>query len=305
VLAEVTTRLRAELAAAGFGVEELVLEAGADVQERVAAAGLAVTPDATLAVAGEDGAAGVDLWLSDPRTHDSVFQHVDMPAVARQRAPSALAVRAVELLRASLLGEAPRETPAPTPPKPPPEKPDDAGARGGETSGRPTLSGELGAGMLYGARGVAPAFAPLLRFALGTKTWAARLNVLAPAFGGEVAAAGGSAALREELASLDATVTLPAEGPLAFVGFAGAGGYHWHVSGEPAAPNVGHDAERWGATVDVGAGMMFRFGTRFGLILDAQALWFAPPLAVRIAGVEAGRSGEPTLCASLGLWVTL
>ncbi len=313
VLSETTTRLRAELAAAGFDVDELVAEPGADPEELLAARTTSAPPSATLSVTEHDDTAAVDLSFLDPKTHERQVRHVDMPPVARQRGPSALAVRAVELLRASLLGEAPREAPTPEPPKPPeprsreprPGRDDGTPDRGRASARAPWLVGELGAGMLYGARGISPAFAPLLRFQAGTRTWAGRVSLLAPAFGGEVSAAGGSATLREELLSLDATVTLPAKGTLAFVGSAGAGGYHWHVSGEGTTPNVGHDVERWGAVVEAGAGALVRLGARAGLLLDAQALWFAPPLVVRIAGVEAGKSGQPTLCASIGFWVAL
>ena len=55
---------------------------------------------------------------------------------------------------------------------------------------------------------------------------------------------------------------------------------------------------------EFGAGALFRFGRHFGLLLDAQGVIFAPPVTVRITGTEAGKSGEPTLCTTLGFWVT-
>jgi hypothetical protein len=228
-------------------------------------------------------------------------RHVEAPPVARQRAPSVLAVHTVELLRAALLAPATGET---TFSKPPPKTIPKEDERGHQQN-RIAIGGELGAAMLYGGHGISPAFAPFVRFLLGNRTWGGRLNVIAPAFGSEASAAGGKASVRQELLSLDAMVTWPAEGTFAVVASAGGGGYHWHVSGEGVAPNVGHDTERWGGVAEAGAGALLRFGAHLGLLLDAQALWLAPPLIVRVAGVDAGRSGQPTLCTTLGLWGAL
>jgi len=296
VVSEITTRLRAELEAAGFDVEELGTEPNADPEQPVSTTGLPRAPRATVAVTGEDGVASVDIWFSDPKTRELAVRHVETPPVARQRAASVLAVRTVELLRATLLG--PGASPAPPAPRAAPT-PDVAAAR---EQRRLRLGGEVGAAMLSGGRGISASFAPLLRFQIGARTWGGRANVIAPAYGGEASASGGKATLRQEQLSLDATATWPAEGPISFVGSAGGGVYHWHVGGEAVAPNVGHDAERWGAVADVGAGASLRFGAHVGLLLDAHALWLAPPLIVRVVGAEAGQSGQPMLCATLGLW---
>ncbi len=302
VVSEITTRLHAELDAAGFDVEELVAVTAMDPEEPVNTDDLPRTPRATIVVTGEDGVASVDIWVPDARTHEMAVRHVEVPPVARQRAPSVLAVRTVELLRATLLG--PPASDAASGKPEPKAAPSDVDGRGRERR-RLRFGGELGAAMLYGGHGIAPAFAPLLRLQMGTSTWGGRLNVVAPAFGAEARAAGGDAKIRQEQLSLDATVTWPAEGTFAVVGSAGGGGYHWHVSGTGVAPNVGHDAERWGGVVQAGAGALARFGARFGLLLDAEALWLAPPLVVRVAGAEAGKSGQPTLGVSLGLWGAL
>lgn len=302
VVAEIITRLRAELDAAGFDVEELVAVTAVDPEEPVNTDDLPRTPRATIVVTGEDGVASVDIWAPDPKTHEMGVRHVDVPPVARQRAASVLAVRAVELLRATLLGP-PASDAAAGKPEPKTATSDDE--RRGRERRRLRFGGELGAAMLYGGHGISPAFAPLLRLQMGTSIWGGRLNVIAPAFGAEASAAGGDANIRQEQLSLDATVTWPPEGTFAVVGSAGGGGYHWHVGGEAVAPNVAHDAERWGGVAQAGAGALVRFGAHVGLLLDAEALWLAPPLVVRVAGAQAGKSGEPTLGISFGMWGAL
>jgi hypothetical protein len=302
VVSEIATRLRAELDAAGFEVEELVATTRVDPEEPVDTAELPVTPRATVVVSGEDGVASVDIWVPDPQTHELAVRHVEVPPVARQRAPSVLAVRTVELLRAALLGPVASETQA----KPAPKvvAPKD-GATEDRRLTRVAAGGELGAAMVYAGHGISPAFAPVVRVLVGNRTWSGRLNVVAPAFGAEASAQGGKANIRQDMLSLDATVTWPAEGTFAVVASAGGGGYHWRVSGQGVAPNVGHDADRWGGVVEAGAGALLRFGAHLGLLLDAQALWLAPPLIVRVAGADAGKSGQPTLCTTLGFWGVL
>jgi hypothetical protein len=301
VVSEIATRLRAELDAAGFDVEELVATTRIDPEEPVDTGDLETAPRATVVVSGEDGVASVDIWVPDPKTHEMAVRHVESPPVARQRAPSVLAVRTVELLRAALLGPAPSDTTPKPAPKPTPK--DDGRER--RARSRLAFGGEIGAAMLYGGHGVSPAFAPSLRLLVGNRTWGGRLNVVAPAFGAEASARGGKASIRQETLSLDATVTWPAEGSVAVVASAGGGGYHWRVSGQGVAPNLGHEADRWGGIAEAGAGALLRFGAHLGLLLDAQALWLAPPLIVRVAGVDAGKSGQPTLCTTLGFWGVL
>jgi hypothetical protein len=314
VLSEAATRLRGELVAAGFDVRELVIAEGSDPKEQVDAAGLSPTPVATIAINKDDDTASLDVWVTDRATHEMVVRHLDAAGVNRKRAPAVLAVRAVELLRASLLPASERKKPVPTeqppkkatPPKPPPKNESgEVPERRTAAEDRPGFRGEVGVAMLYASPGITAAFAPLLRLDFGNRTWSGRASLVAPAFGGEASAAGGSAALREEMLTLGFTVRWPAEGTFAIVGSAAAGGFHIHVSGRGSSPNVGLDADQWGGMVETGGGVILRFGPRSGLLLDTQAYWLLPPVIVQIAGVDAGRSGRPALSSSLGVWVAL
>jgi hypothetical protein len=334
---EAATRLRAELRAAGFDVRELRAEEGTEPDAQAAA--VSPAPVATVAVVAEDGAAAADIWVVDRATHRTVVRHVDVSSVARKRAASVLAVRSVELLRASLIElfptskslaekkEEPKASPEGPEPKPKPSQPaavKHEPATGNEGAAEPAerdrtteprasegeqrrfrFGGELGAAALYGPGGVSAAFAPLLRASYGNATWSTRLGLVLPAFGAEVTGKGGKAMLREELVELDVAAAWPTEGRVAVIGSVGAGAYHFHVDGQGDAPNVGHDAERWGAVGKLGLGVMLRTGLRSGVVLDTDAVWLAPPIAIQIAGVTAGRSSQPTLCTSLGFQMAL
>jgi hypothetical protein len=314
VLSEAATRLRAELVAAGFDVRELVVAEGTDPKEQVDGAGLSPAPVATIAIGEDEGAATLDVWVTDRATHEMVVRHLDAAGVSRKRAPAVLAVRAVELLRASLLEATERKKPVPAPesnaggekkPAAGPAPEHDAGTKPARPPELLRFHGEVGVAMLYASPGISAGFAPLLRLEYGNRTWAGRATVVAPAFGAEASAAGGSAALREEMFTLGLSARWPAEGTFALVGSAEAGGYHLHVSGRGLSPNVGLDADQWGGVLEGGLGVLVRFGPRSGLLLDTQALWRLPPVVVQIAGTDAGRTGQPALCSSLGVWVAL
>lgn len=103
LLAEATTRLSAELTAAGFLVTVLDAAPGTDPKTEVESQNLDPAPVATLALSHLGPSATVDVWVADRLTGKTLVRHVNVGPATRDRAPSVLAVRAVELLRASLL----------------------------------------------------------------------------------------------------------------------------------------------------------------------------------------------------------
>jgi hypothetical protein len=235
--------------------------------------------------------------------------------VAASRAPEVLAVRAVELLRASLLEatvhEATTAQQAPLPAdvahwmKPavvdrtvePPSPAAPLHGRGGLGLG-------LGAAMIGLLRGSPPAFAPVLRASYGGESWSGRLSVVAPALGSRVSAEGGAATIRQECVTLEVVGTWPARSPIAAVLSAGAGAYHWHVTGEASSPYVAHSGDSAGALFDAGAGVAIRLGASAGFLADVHALGLAPGVDVAIAGSSVKLAGTPLLLTTAGFWVT-
>jgi len=103
LLAEATTRLSAELTAAGFLVTVLDAAPGTDPKTEVESQNLDPPPVATLALSRLGPSATADVWVADRLTGKTLVRHVNVGPATRDRAPTVLAVRAVELLRASLL----------------------------------------------------------------------------------------------------------------------------------------------------------------------------------------------------------
>ncbi len=116
IVNQATTRLRAELAASGFEVITLDRAPGATPRDAVEDVGF--HPVATLSIVSTEKGAAVDVWVADHLTGKTLVRRVDIDSQAAPSAPKVLAIRAVELLRASLL-EAERAPPAsPGPPIP-------------------------------------------------------------------------------------------------------------------------------------------------------------------------------------------
>ncbi|HVU03067.1 MAG TPA: hypothetical protein VHE30_15005 [Polyangiaceae bacterium] len=304
LVSEATTRVRAELAEAGFDVAVVPGSADRSPREQVEAAGLDPPPVATLALFRSGTAAAADVWVADRITGKTLVRHVDVQDVRGDRAARVLAVRTVELLRASLLEATDEAAPGEpsTPAAPPPRVPVDV-VRWMEAprASRPFVRAEVGAGMLVGFPGSPPAFAPVARFGWGTESAAVRVSVVAPAIGAEVSAPGGSATLRQELALLEFTGGFPARGPWAVVGSAGAGVSHVFADGSAEAPLVAHRGESFTGAFAFGVGGLLRFGERVGLLADLEAVLLAPRVSVLVA--DASRDARrPMELVTFGLW---
>jgi hypothetical protein len=316
VIAEATTRLEAELGALGFEVFLVEPGPGTDARRAVDDARLTEAPRATVELTRDGDVAAADVWVEDEGTTRPV-RHVDVKDVARDRAPSVLAVRTGEYLRASLLepGATPAEAkPAaaeaaeapPTAPKTP--TPTDVRREPAETHARlwPTRLGVragLGAAVVSGVRGASAAFAPTFRVGYGSDQLSGRIGVVAPAFGSSLEATAGSATLRQELVVLELATMLPAHSRYFAVLSAGAGFRHTHVDGAARAPYVADSGSSWAAVALAGAGLGIRLGERVGIQVEGHALFATPALDVKVAS-ESFRGTNPAVLGTLGLWET-
>ncbi|HTM44086.1 MAG TPA: hypothetical protein VL137_03975 [Polyangiaceae bacterium] len=301
-LAEAPTRIRAELEAAGFDVEIVEGDANLaprDQLDRVAQqARPGPTPVATIVLASAGTSA--DIWVADRVTAKTTVRRIDIAQTSQ--AASILAVRTVELLRASLLETqaahasqpppAPKQPRRPAPPRPT-ESPSDQSAIQGAL--------DLGAVGLFGLNGFTPHLGPALRISAGTLDVKGRLTLAAPILGGRLSEAQGSAMVRPLLGQLDVVASVPVQRTMRLYGSLGFGGYVLPVHGEASAPALAHDKTATGGTLQIGVGLQAMITPRFGLFVDPQLMWFLPEVAIRIANEQAGRIGAPAFGANLGL----
>ncbi|WP_438029264.1 hypothetical protein [Sorangium sp. So ce233] len=323
---EAATRLKAELGAAGFEVVIVPLEREGDVRAALERAAQDEGAFAAAAIFRSRAGATADLWIVDRVTQKTVVRTVEVAGAA---APSVMAVRAVELLQASLLEAnllASRARPG--------------GAAGGgvavpddvqrwmapvrrqaaedPSAGRPGMFAgvgvEAGIAALQSAGGVGPSLGPALRLSYGggptgsgvlPAGLAARLTFAGPTLGPALEGALGTVSVRQEMAFLEAVWAFETGGAVSPVLSAGLGGFHLFISGDPLPPLRSATGEVWSVAATLGAGAGLRLTERAALLLDVHAIVAEPRAVVTLGGERLGTAARPTFAGFLGLLVRL
>jgi hypothetical protein len=309
LLRDASTRLRAELDGAGFEVVE-VDRAPGDPRAEVENAAGSEGCFATVALNRASFGAFADVWISDNLTGKTVIRRLEVSAASN--AAAVLAIRALELLRASLLeiAEPPRPTePAQSPPSDvlrfmEPVLPQPAV----EIAPRYFFAGpKLGVSVLglHGTRGLGLALGPSVRVSHGlSRRFFARLSWAGPLVGPEPARAEGRATVRQEFATLDLGLATDAR-PFGAYAFIGAGAFHLHTAGSAAMPRHAATDNVVSFASQVGLGGLARLGARTALHAELGMLWLAPHPVVVIADKDSGTAGVPSFSLELGVWVGL
>ncbi|WP_044985900.1 hypothetical protein [Sorangium cellulosum] len=325
---EAATRLRAELGAAGFEVVRVPRGREADARAALERAAQDEGAFAAAAIFRSRAGATADLWIVDRVTQKTVVRTVEVSGAA---APSVMAVRAVELLQASLLEASLLSSRAP------PE-----GAAGGERAAVPEdvrrwmapvrrragadpapaaerpgmLAGfgvQAGLAALLSAGGIGPALGPALRLSYGAGAGggalpaglAARLTFAGPAIGPALEGALGAVSVRQEMALLEAVWAPETGAAFSPVLSAGVGGVHLFIAGDPLPPLRSATGEVWSIAASLGGGAGLRLTDRAALLLDVHAIFAEPRAVVTLGGERLGTAGRPTFAGFLGLLVRL
>jgi hypothetical protein len=303
-------RLAAELRAAGFHVEEHASDDAADARLAVERASEGVTFATVLLRRASDGAF-TDVWVADHVTRKTVVRRIGARGVG-DPADRALALRVVELMRASLvegLVMTPSVDDSVAPPPPPPA---DVAAWTREAVSKPTerhaalFDLSLGIAGAWSDPALGAAVAPELRIAWRPKpAWSVGLLAAGPAFGARVAASEGSATARQELALLEAAVEPWSWGPIVPYAAAGGGVYHVATTGYANPPYASRSGDTWAALIGAGIGARLPLSSTASLVLDARELFALPRPVIAFAGQEVAVSMRPGTLAALLLSVSL
>jgi hypothetical protein len=316
---EITTRVRAELTAAGFEVVVLPVTEP-DPKQAVETAGRELHPASVLfverLVQGSGGAApggDVELWLSDRMLDKTVVLRLkaaaDEPKAAgvTGSSPEAarVAVQAVELVKArlaelSLTREKHREPAVAPPPKPlPPSEPPERS--------HPNLT--LGAGVLEGFQKGQHAFTPLLRLGVALPESMTGEVLAIDVRGGfvglgqaaRVVHGAGAATLRHTAATVDVVARfLPHRRVQPFVSL-GAGVLTVDVAGDAPEPYRNSSARTFSGLINTSAGIWLKPLSGIGLVLEGQLMDAWSKTIVRISGEDAAEVAAPLLLLSGGL----
>jgi hypothetical protein len=319
-------QLRAELETAGF--EVLVRTSGAtDSAHAMEAAARLANAFAAITVFDTDAGTSADVWVTDRVTGKTLLRRVDVTDESPE-ANRILAIRAVELLEASLVE---LDLPRPQPPSPsspalpppaseketgttaspvlepstPPRKPSSAPIEPtGESNGLPPASPSfgltLGMAALGGPGGLRANVAPIM-------TLSVRLSEV---FSGEVGFVGpvrgsleseiGSAEVDQELGTVRLRIDpAPIQQRLSAFAAVGLGIYRLGGSGTSSSPYAGAADSAWAAAVTGGVGGRVRVSRGFALALQLDGFFTAPRPAARFAESPVARAPAPGLLGAL------
>jgi hypothetical protein len=313
VVERAEVRLAAELRAAGFEVDERVADGDAEARKLVEQPGDGGA-FATVLLQRAAAGASTDVWVADHVTHKTVLRRMEAHGRG-DAADRSLALRIVELMRASLVEAlvlpAPTEPPEAAPPPPPPPPPLDVARWTREALQAPPtalapLRLSLGAAAAFGGSAVGMAVAPELRIAWRPSVaWSLGLLAAGPAFGARASGSEGSAEIRQELALVELAYELRVATPLRAFLAAGAGAYHLVASGNASSPFTSGQGDAWAALVGVGLGLEVDLVGPASLVLDAHELFAAPQPVIAFAADHVATVMSPGTLLSLSLAVEL
>ncbi len=294
-------RLWAELRIHGFDVEAIDRDAGVDPLATLTELATERSAFAAFAFVRRDSGLSLEVVLVDRGTGQTSRRRLAF-AAGSSDASSLIAVRAVDLLRASLI-EFPEPEPEleePPPPAPPPPPPPAAPPEVAPRDYRFRLAAE--GTLVWPGSHFSVGFGPALGLMHRPWPWFEWGVWFGGAFGTSFDAVRGSASVQQELGFLEARVAfLRVQGfRLSVVG--GGGAFFLQARGSVSQPLVSEEDSVWSGLFALGLHADQSLGGDFALGLSARALALAPALGVAIAG-EMQKMQLPALQASLGLSV--
>jgi hypothetical protein len=301
VTVEATARVQGELQAAGFRVVTAG-RSGDGPSGDIETAGNELRPVGAFAIAVRPGPDGMiaEIQVSDRLRHKTLVERARLPQLAHGRDSEVLAVRAVELLKASLADvwlQPPAIVAPPAPSVAPPSaNPHDTPAPTIAPAARRPFGAGLGlgagVGMMARPGEIGPIWMPELLVSFGFESGLGlrlELQGLGPSV--QIRAAAGSAVVEPWVAAVGLTKTWWPRWPVVPFVAGAAGVAELHVRGAAAPPYRGQEANQWSAWTDVGLGAAVPIYGGFSLVTESGVAGVWPPTTIRIAGSEVGAFG--------------
>jgi hypothetical protein len=305
------TRIKGELIAAGF--EVTMVPQGEEMAPRnaVETAASELKPLAVFAIFHDRSKPGTsstaEIWVSDRLVDRTSVERMRLDNEEPGRGAAVLAVRAVELLKASLaefwtVPERPRPPSIPSEPRALPAKPPPAVRRPALNEG---IAAQAAFGMLYSFGEIGPVWTPLLALSYGTADGiGARMSISGLGSDAILETAEGSARVEQQFATLEAFVMSRWQGSVQVFASAGAGAYHLAVEGTGVFPYYrGKTGQSWSLLTGAGFGVAAEVYPHIALIAEGEGFWAWPAAVVRVANTDAGRQYWPVLLARTGIGI--
>jgi len=315
------TLIREELVSGGFEVSLVdpgpgldPISIGALMQRQEGAV-------AAVALVGEPGRAGAELWILDRMGATPEIRRIPALSEDRERLPEILAIRTVELLRASairLAVEAGRAAPrAPVPPSVPPSAPPSEPVRAAASAGKPRavpppeaggalLGIDVGLSVFENVGKLGPAALPLgrLRVALGDRL-SGRLTMAGLGSRPRVDSDQGSASISQVLALAEVAIAFRPGSRIRPTLSVGGGMLYLESAGTGIAPFQGVRQTRFTAAVDAGVGILARARSNVSFAFEINGVLASPHPIIRFYQTEVAAVAFPGVLASLTMVVWL
>jgi hypothetical protein len=302
VTSEALVRIHGELISSGFDVELATAEAGEEVRAAFARGRRRPGPDAVLSIVGDDAPSAIEVWVGDRANGRSVVNQTPL-ASEGERTPAVLAIRAIELLRSSLL-EVSLARPAPPPPPVPAAPAPPAGAVTTVRSQRDERAWgvEVGGGVALSVDGVGPALLPVLQFDRVLAPFCvAQVGIAGLGSRAHIAAPPAAAEMTEQFALAGASFRLRPHQRVRPWAALAAGVLHTQVEGHADWPYRERSASQWSFLADLGLGVAVAISRRYDLSFAAHAQLAEPYPVVSFLGSDVASAGRPTLWFTLTL----
>jgi hypothetical protein len=249
--------------------------------------------------------------LTDRASGKTVIQRVETRSISPGRVSAVLAVRAVEVLRASFLDLRPKQenagvaagssapvadVPAPGATAPPPNEPTAL-----ERSSLQAPAASVGVAVLHSFQGIGPGLLPVAKLSYGSGAWAGRLSLAGLGASVRVDGLVGSALVRQEVLSVELLAVLLKHGLFRMFGSVGGGLYRFRLTGEAAAPYYAKEGDLTTPMITAGVGAEARLGPHLSMIFDVAALLTSTSAVVRFLDAEVASAGRPSVLAGVGV----
>jgi len=300
------TRIREELTSGGFAVS--VVDPGPRKDPVSIGAALQAQEGAVAAIAlvGDPEQPGAELWILDRIGAMPEVRQVPLPAEDAEHLPEVLAIRTMELLKASALKallEVTRSQREAT--RLPGGAPVVASATNSKSPPRPEqathrVGFEAGIAMLESVGGPGPALLPLggVRAWLG-ETALARLTLAGLGSRPRIETSIGSASLAQSFGVLEVALALRPGTRFRPTFNLGAGALYVHSDSDGIWPYAGRAQTRWAGALDAGVGLLASLEMHASLAVDVRAVVAFPHPVVRFYDIEAATLAFPAVVASL------
>jgi hypothetical protein len=294
--------IQGELTGDGFDV--VLVESPEEVQSPPAG-----SPDgralASIEVTVDEDGRGAELRVVDRLTSKTVTRRTSVDSVETDQVAHVLAVRAVELLRASLVELLMQEPakPAPLVQKDQANRASRWVARSLDQDRRSTWGFDAGAAGLIGFGGVQPALLSLLRVRAAVHR-SLQLRATFAGLGTQplVSSALGSARLSEDLGLIEGVFVLWPASVVHPIVSLGAGAMYVSADGQAALPyDKGVENSAWGFVVDAGTGVTLRLGRSFDLDIEVHAFLTQPSFVTQFVDQTGPGLSQPSLLGTLSV----